>query len=83
MELDDLFSHLVAAEARIRKFIVGTPVITNDDADTASGKRVFFKCENLQKTGNHSLRPTTGESYTVTFRRIQGSRSSERGLCVP
>ncbi|OWA50283.1 putative serine racemase [Hypsibius exemplaris] len=50
-ELDNLFALVEAAERRIRPFIIETPVLTNEDANAISGKQIFFKCENLQKTG--------------------------------
>jgi len=45
-----------AAAARIRREIVRTPVITSEAFDQASGYRVSFKCENLQRTGSFKIR---------------------------
>ncbi|TKR93249.1 hypothetical protein L596_007743 [Steinernema carpocapsae] len=45
-----------AAECRIRPFIHKTPVLTSVFLDSLSGKQLFFKCENLQKTGSFKAR---------------------------
>ncbi|XP_055345475.1 probable serine racemase isoform X2 [Paramacrobiotus metropolitanus] len=57
LSLDDLFNEVLRAEKRIRPhFPNKTPVITNEDADAISGKQIYFKCENLQKTGAFKAR---------------------------
>ncbi len=40
-----------AAHARIAPYIHRTPVFTSSTLDEAAGARLFFKCENFQKTG--------------------------------
>jgi threonine dehydratase len=45
-----------AAAERIRPLARRTPVITSDSFDEAVGKRVFFKCENLQRGGAFKIR---------------------------
>jgi threonine dehydratase len=45
-----------AAAERIRPLARRTPVITSDSFDAAAGKRVFFKCENLQRGGAFKIR---------------------------
>ncbi|MDP9064282.1 MAG: threo-3-hydroxy-L-aspartate ammonia-lyase [Pseudomonadota bacterium] len=45
-----------AAAARLAGNVRRTPVITASFADAASGARVFFKCENLQRTGSFKFR---------------------------
>src|SRR5580704_14792814 len=45
-----------AAAERIRPLARRTPVITSDSFDAAAGKRVFFKCENLQRSGSFKIR---------------------------
>jgi threonine dehydratase len=45
-----------AAAQRIRPLARRTPVLTSDDFDAAAGKRVFFKCENLQRGGAFKIR---------------------------
>jgi len=44
------------AHARIRDRIHRTPVLTSARLDELSGARLFFKCENFQKTGSFKAR---------------------------
>jgi len=44
------------AHARIRERIHRTPVLTSASLDAMTGARLFFKCENLQKTGSFKIR---------------------------
>src|SRR6185312_16992002 len=45
-----------AAAGRIRPLARRTPVMTSDAFDAAAGKRVLFKCENLQRGGAFKIR---------------------------
>jgi threonine dehydratase len=45
-----------AAHERIRGRIHRTPVLTSTRLDELSGARLFFKCENFQKTGSFKAR---------------------------
>lgn len=49
-------SDVLQAADRIRPVIRRTPVMTSLSADESSGAAVFFKCENLQRTGSFKLR---------------------------
>lgn len=48
-----------AAADRIRPFVLHTPVHTSDTMDRLSGRKLFFKCENFQKTGSFKYRGAT------------------------
>ena len=48
-----------AAARRIEPYVHRTPVLTSTYLDEASGARLFFKCENLQKVGAFKLRGAT------------------------
>jgi threonine dehydratase len=55
------YSHLtwqsiLDAHARIAPRIHRTPVLTSASLDAMTGARLFFKCENLQKTGSFKIR---------------------------
>jgi threonine dehydratase len=55
------YSHLtwqiiLEAHARIARRIHRTPVMTSASLDAMAGARLFFKCENLQKTGSFKIR---------------------------
>ncbi|MDB5307019.1 MAG: tdcB [Gemmataceae bacterium] len=47
------------AAARIAGFVHRTPVMTSETLDRLAGRHVFFKCENLQKTGAFKYRGAT------------------------
>jgi threonine dehydratase len=51
-----LIDHIREAHARIRDRIRRTPVLTSTRLDELSGARLFFKCENFQKTGSFKAR---------------------------
>lgn len=53
------FSAVVAAAARIGPHVVRTPVMRSDAFDARVGRRVFFKCENLQTGGAFKFRGAT------------------------
>jgi threonine dehydratase len=55
------YSHLTwqaihEAHARIHERIHRTPVLTSASLDAMTGAHLFFKCENLQKTGSFKIR---------------------------
>lgn len=47
---------VLAARARMGAYIVRTPVLSNERANRLTGASVFFKCENLQRTGSFKFR---------------------------
>jgi threonine dehydratase len=53
------FADVVAAAARIGPHVVRTPVMRSDTFDARVGRRVFFKCENLQTGGAFKFRGAT------------------------
>jgi threonine dehydratase len=50
---------IAAARERIGPWIHRTPVVTCSSIDRQSGATVFFKCENLQRTGSFKFRGAT------------------------
>jgi len=54
------------ARARISAHIHQTPVITSRAFNEASGKEVFFKCENLQRAGAFKMRGATNRILSLT-----------------
>lgn len=49
-------SKIKEAHERISQYLKPTPVLTSSYIDQLAGKRLFFKCENLQKTGAFKAR---------------------------
>jgi threonine dehydratase len=54
------------AAARIRGRVHRTPVITSRAFNEATGKEVFFKCENLQRAGAFKIRGATNKILSLT-----------------
>ncbi|MGH9871313.1 MAG: threonine ammonia-lyase [Pyrinomonadaceae bacterium] len=54
------------AAARIRGRVHRTPVVTSRSFNEATGKEVFFKCENLQRAGAFKIRGATNKIRSLT-----------------
>ncbi|HLZ13116.1 MAG TPA: pyridoxal-phosphate dependent enzyme [Candidatus Acidoferrum sp.] len=50
------WAEIAEAHARIAARIHRTPVMTSETFDRMAGARLFFKCDNLQKTGSFKIR---------------------------
>jgi threonine dehydratase len=57
---------IVEAHERIRARIHRTPVMTSRSLNALTGARVFFKCENLQKTGSFKIRGATNAIFSLS-----------------
>ena len=55
-----------AAHQRIAPRIHRTPILTSSSLDKLIGARVFFKCENLQKTGSFKIRGASNAIFSLT-----------------
>ncbi len=54
------------AHRRIAPHIHRTPVMTSASLDNMAGARLFFKCENLQKTGSFKIRGATNAILSLS-----------------
>lgn len=54
------------AAARVAGVVHRTPVMTSETLDRLAGRRVYFKCENLQKTGAFKYRGATNAVRKLT-----------------
>ncbi len=54
------------AHSRIRPHIHRTPVLTSASLNEIAGAQLFFKCENLQRTGSFKIRGATNAVLSVT-----------------
>ena len=54
------------AAARIKGTVHRTPVMTCDTLDRLAGRRIFFKCENLQKVGAFKYRGASNAVLKLT-----------------
>ncbi len=55
-----------AAHRRIAPYIHRTPVITCSTLDEIAGAQLFFKCENLQKTGSFKIRGAVNAVFSLS-----------------
>jgi threonine dehydratase len=64
------WSSIVEAHARIAPRIHRTPVLTSTSIDAMTGARLFFKCDNFQKTGSFKIRGATNAIFSLTEAEI-------------
>jgi threonine dehydratase len=57
---------IVEAHERIRGRIHRTPVLTSRSLNALTGAELFFKCENLQKTGSFKIRGATNAIFSLS-----------------
>src|SRR5262249_38077476 len=62
------------AASRIAGIVHRTPVMTSETLDRLAGRRVYFKCENLQKVGAFKYRGATN-----AVRNLSGAQAA-RGV---
>jgi threonine dehydratase len=74
------------AHERIAPRIHRTPVLRSATIDALCGVEIFFKCENLQKTGSFKIRGATNAIFSLTdeeaARGIVTSSSGNHGAAV-
>ena len=59
------WADIAAAHQRIAGRIHRTPVMTSATLDQLTGAQLFFKCENLQKTGSFKIRGATNAIFSL------------------
>ena len=57
---------ILDAHDRIRPRIHRTPVLTSESINSLSDADIFFKCENLQKTGSFKIRGATNAIFSLS-----------------
>ncbi|KAM1146148.1 hypothetical protein FF1_038060 [Malus domestica] len=58
-------SSIKEAQARIEPFVHKTPVLTSESLNALSGRRLFFKCECLQKGGAFKFRGACNAVFSL------------------
>lgn len=71
------WSAISEAHARIAPRVHRTPVLTSHSLDAIAGARLFFKCENLQKTGSFKIRGASNAILSLT------EAEASRGIITP
>ncbi|MGH7838876.1 MAG: pyridoxal-phosphate dependent enzyme, partial [Candidatus Binataceae bacterium] len=65
------------AHRRISPRIHRTPVVTCSSLDEIAGARIYFKCENLQKTGSFTIRGASNAVFSLS------EEEAKRGVAAP
>lgn len=65
MELP-VYQDIINAHRLIRDYIHCTPVMTSSAINLITGSEIFFKCENLQKTGAFKFRGACNAVFSLT-----------------
>ncbi len=60
------YQDIEKAHERIAPLIKRTPILTSSSLNNISGSRLFFKCENFQKTGSFKIRGAVNSVYSLT-----------------
>jgi threonine dehydratase len=55
-----------AARQRISRYVHRTPVMTSQSIDAIAGAKIFFKCENLQRTGSFKMRGAANAVFSLS-----------------
>ena len=61
---------IVAAHSRIAPRIHRTPILTSASLNAMTGAQLFFKCENLQKTGSFKIRGASNAILSLTDKEV-------------
>jgi len=54
------------AHVRLAPYIHRAPIMTSSSLDALVGARIFFKCENFQKTGSFKIRGASNAIFSLT-----------------
>ncbi|HYL86851.1 MAG TPA: pyridoxal-phosphate dependent enzyme [Candidatus Angelobacter sp.] len=77
---------IVAAHVRIAPRIHRTPVLTSSSLDAMAGARLYFKCDNFQKTGSFKIRGASNAILSLSneqaARGIVTQSSGNHGAAV-
>lgn len=63
---------ILSAARRIEPYIHKTPVLTCRNLDHMTSARLFFKCENFQKSGAFKIRGATNSILKIPKKQIGG-----------
>src|SRR5580698_10558104 len=77
VEIPVTLADIRTAQARIAPHIHRTPVLTSASLNEIAGAQLFFKCENLQKTGSFKIRGATNAVFSLT------DEQAKNGVAAP
>ena len=73
------YNEVLEARDRIAPHVHRTPVFTSSYLDQLTGRKLFFKCENFQKTGSFKARGAVNAVSVTIWRQ---HHRQEGGRCV-
>ena len=65
------YSDIEIAHDRISKYIHRTPVYTSQTLNLESNSKLYFKCENFQKTGSFKIRGATNAILQLNKKQLK------------
>jgi threonine dehydratase len=60
------FDEIRAAHLRIARHVHRTPVMTSASLDAVAGAQLYFKCENLQRSGSFKMRGASNAVFSLS-----------------
>jgi len=65
------YNDIESAHNRISNFIHNTPILTCENINLESNAKLFFKCDNFQKTGSFKIRGATNTVLQLSKKQIK------------
>lgn len=65
------YNDIESAHNRISNFIHNTPILTCENINLESNAKLFFKCDNFQKTGSFKIRGATNSILQLSKKQIK------------
>ena len=66
LQTSPTLNQIRAAHERIAPHIHRTPVVTSKSLDAIAGARLYFKCENLQRSGSFKMRGASNAVFSLS-----------------
>src|SRR5437762_5566235 len=60
------YQDIVEARSRIASHVHRTPVMTSSSLNAIAGANLFFKCENLQRSGSFKMRGASNAVFSLS-----------------
>ena len=65
------YNDIESAHNRISNFIHNTPILTCENINLESNAKLFFKCDNFQKTGSFKIRGATNTILQLSKKQLK------------
>ncbi|MFP4059732.1 MAG: pyridoxal-phosphate dependent enzyme [Bacteroidales bacterium] len=71
-----VYADIITAHHHVKNFVHRTPVLTSSQVNRLTGSKIWFKCENFQKTGAFKFRGASNAVNNLT------SQEAEKGVAT-